>query len=487
MTSEKVLICASCGSEEPEGSGFCGSCGARLVPAEAPSPTEVPAPEPAAESPPAGGATLTCASCGSEEPEGSVFCGSCGASLVPADLQSDEAPPVEPSTPAEVENPAVADAPTEVAPPPAPPSDHTTRPPDAAPPADSPRRRVRSPALIAVLVVLIAAVAAAVLFGTGVIGGSSGKSQSEFVLQVNQNVIGPLDQADQAAAEHASTADGASFRAADGSRIVQTAAQAAAYLRALSGLSGQQRGEVQLLLAFVAANQLYGQAFAALVPEDDQTQLALEGAAAATRSAIATVQRGLPELRLPSETAFISSPAAPPPTTTTTTTTTTTPTTTPTAPTTTAPSASELATVYVQQVDGLLSRSHAVVLGLRSFIPRATSDAISRGAAVVAARSFVDQRRLELEQAQALTVPARFALAQGLLIRSLQASVADDEALVAWTVARRDGVGNAQASLDEVNRIGAQATALKQQFLREYGRQRQAATGRTPASLPDIF
>jgi hypothetical protein len=38
-----------------------------------------------------------------------------------------------------------------------------------------------------------------------------------------------------------------------------------------------------------------------------------------------------------------------------------------------------------------------------------------------------------------------------------------------------------------VNRIGAQATALKQQFLRVYGRQRQAATGRSPASLPDTF
>jgi hypothetical protein len=45
----------------------------------------------------------------------------------------------------------------------------------------------------------------------------------------------------------------------------------------------------------------------------------------------------------------------------------------------------------------------------------------------------------------------------------------------------------AQAAFDRANRIGAQATALKQQFLRVYGQQRQATTGRSPASLPDIF
>jgi hypothetical protein len=314
--------------------------------------------------------------------------------------------------------------------------------------------------------------------GTNVIGGNSGKSQSEFTLQVNEKVLGPLDQADQTAAEHASTTNGRSSRAADGRRIVQVADQASAYLRGLSGLSAQQGGQVQLLLVFVAANQRYGQAFASFAPEDNQSQLALEGAAAAARAAIATVQSGLPaDLRLPSQTAFISLSASPPSPTTTTTSTATS----------TTPPAANLAVVYVQQVDGLLSRSNAVVLALRSFIPHATSNQISRSAAVAAANSYLGQRRLELEQARALSVPSQFALAHGLLIRSLEASVADDQALVAWTVARRDGSGNAQAALDEVNRLGAQATGLKQQFLRVYGQQRQAATGRSPASLPNIF
>jgi hypothetical protein len=314
----------------------------------------------------------------------------------------------------------------------------------------------------------------AVLFGSGVIGGNSGKSDSAFVQQVNENVLGPLGQADETAAANARTNDGALTRAADGGRIVAVADKASVYLRTLSGLSEQQKGEVQVLLAFVAANRSYGQAFAAFTPEDDQGQLALDRAGAEARAAIAIAESRLSaDLQLPSQSAFISLRSASPPP--------------PSSTTSATPPASDLAAVYVQQVDSLLREGHTVVVALRSFVPRAASDAISRSNAVVLARSYADERRLELAQARALTVPPAFAQAQGLLIRSLQASVADDQALVAWTVARRDGVGDAQAAFDRANRIGAQATALKQQFLRVYGQERQAATGLSSASLPDIF
>ena len=446
--------------------------------------TEAEAPEPADESRSAGGATLICASCGSEEPEGSGFCGSCGAEFAPGDSQSDDPGSAYHSPPSEVVAPAGEDAPTEIAPeseerPPAPPTVPAAPAPVAAAPSGGPRRRPRTAVLVAGLGLLIAAGAAAVLFGTGVIGGSSsGKSDDEFVRQMNENVVGPLGQADQTAAGDAITADGASLRVTDGGRIVQVAGQASAYLSRLTGLSEQQRREVLLLLAFVAANQRYGQAFAAFTLDDGQSQIALEGAAAAARAASASVQSGLPaDLRLPSQTAFITL-SAPPPTTTTTTTTTTTITT---------PPAPDVTVVYVRQVDDLLNRSSAVVLALRSFIPRATSDQISRSAAVAAANSYLGQRRLELQQAEELTVPPQFARAQGLLVRALEASVADDQALVAWTVARRDGSGNAQALFNEVNRVGAEATVLKQQFLRVYGQQRQTSTGRSPASLPSVF
>jgi hypothetical protein len=71
-------------------------------------------------------------------------------------------------------------------------------------------------------------------------------------------------------------------------------------------------------------------------------------------------------------------------------------------------------------------------------------------------------------KARALTSPPTFAAAHGLVIRSLQTSVADDQALVAWTVACRDGSGNAQAAFESANRIGTQATALHPHLLTPY-------------------
>jgi hypothetical protein len=327
--------------------------------------------------------------------------------------------------------------------------------------------------LIASLLLLVAAATAAALFGTGAIGGGSVKSDSAFVQELNRNVLGPLDQADATAAENAHTSEGALTRAADGGRIVRVADEASARLRVLSGLSGKQRDQVQVLLTLVAANRRYGQSFGAYTPEDIQSQLALDQAASAARAARSSAESGLSaELQLPSRTVFISLRAPTPP---------------PSSTTSATSPASASAAVYVGHVDRLLRQSHAVVLALNSFVPRAASGAISRSAAVTLARSFADERRQELAQAGALTVPPAFAPAHGLLIRALQASLADDQALVAWTVARRDGSGNAKAEFARANRIGTQATALKRQFLRAYGKQRQAATGHSPASLPDIF
>lgn len=471
-----MLICASCGSEEQEGSAFCGNCGAPLAP-----PTAQPeADEPTRSSTSA--SVLTCASCGSEEPESSSFCGNCGASLPPADPQLDHTESAETSVPTEVV-PESADSPATTAP-----SDSwptAAAPPDLPPPpptAAVPRmlsRRPSRPVVVATALALLLAAAAAVLFGTGAVGGSSGKSESSFAREVNEKVLVPLGQATTTATARARTTNA---RAAGGGRIVQVANEAVSYLRTLSGdLSARQQSEVQVLLAFIAANGRYGQALASFDPADSQSRLALDAAAGAARATRAQARSALStDLQLPSQSAFVSakaiSPPAPAPVTTTTTTTAAT----------TAPAPAD-AVAYVQQVDELLRRSHAVVLALRSFIPRASRDAISRSEAVTAARSYLDQRRLELARAQALTVPAAFASAQGLLIRALQLSAADDEALVAWAVARRDNSGNAQAALAQANQIGAQATALKQQFLRVYGQQRQAATGRSPASLPDIF
>jgi hypothetical protein len=330
-------------------------------------------------------------------------------------------------------------------------------------------------AVIVGIAALVVACAAAAVVATGTVGGkhkSKTLADAAFWRAAN-SAVNPLGQADATAAENASTAAGALTRAADGGLIVRAADEASAHLRGLHGLSGKQKGEVQLLLAFVASNRRYGQAFSAFTPEDPQGEIALDRAAAEARAAVTTAESGLPgDLQLPSQTTFISlrSPSETLP-----------------SPTTNATPPAPDAAAYVRQVDALLQQSHAVVLALRSFVPRAASDAINRTAAVTLARSYADQRRLELEQAQALTAPPAFALTQQLLIRSLQASLADDQALVAWALARRDASGNAQAAFDRATRIGAQATALKQQFLRAYGPRRQAATGLSAGTLPNNF
>ncbi len=71
-----MLVCSSCGNEEPAGSGFCGNCGTPLAAADQPAAVEE-----------TDVTVLTCASCGNGEPEGSQFCGSCGAPFAPADQQ----------------------------------------------------------------------------------------------------------------------------------------------------------------------------------------------------------------------------------------------------------------------------------------------------------------------------------------------------------------------------------------------------------------
>ena len=463
-----MLTCATCGSEEPDGARFCGSCGAPFASDDPPPAhdTSMEASTPTTEVvPPSGWPEVS-----PSDP------------LTPSVSLPDDAGvahvSMQPFTSTEVPASARTAASAGVTPPPAWPEVQVPDPVPHAPASTAPsadlRRRVSLPVLIAVLALLIAGGAIAALFATGVIGPDSGKSESTFVKQVNENVLSPLGQVDETAAGNASTAEGAFTRTADGSRIVRVADEAFAYLRALSGLSAQQKGEVQLLLAFVAANRGYGQAFAAFTPNDSEGEVALDSAAAAVRSAIATLESRLSTgLRLPAQAAIITLRSSP--------------STAPSSTTNTTPPAPNLTAVYVRQVDGLLNQSHAVVLALRSFVARAASDAINRSAAVTLARSYVEQRRLELEQAKALTVPPAFASAQRLLVLSLEASLVDDQALVAWTAARRDGSVDARAAFDRANRLGTQATALKRQFLGVYGPRRQAATGLSPASLPDDF
>lgn len=57
---QKLVICPSCGAENPLGNRFCGKCGADLSPKK----------------------TVTCRFCGSQIPEGNKFCGNCGKPVI---------------------------------------------------------------------------------------------------------------------------------------------------------------------------------------------------------------------------------------------------------------------------------------------------------------------------------------------------------------------------------------------------------------------
>ena len=157
------------------------------------------------------------------------------------------------------------------------------------------------------------------------------------------------------------------------------------------------------------------------------------------------------------------------------------------APTTTAAPATDPALDYVDRVDTLLAESQTVVLALRAFVPQASSDAIGRGEAVRLARSYLTKRKLHLARARTLLPPPELRDSHQLLLAAFAASVADDQALVDWTVARRNGDAGATAALDRATRLGSQASAVKAVFRRTYGRERQASTGRPPTSLPKVF
>jgi hypothetical protein len=436
LSSAETLSCAACGSQEPAGSAFCGNCGSSLA-------TPPPQPEPTVETSPAteGPRIVTCANCGNEEPDGSEFCGNCGAALSATTVLAPEEPDAWPRPERPAPQPQAPFAPA---------------------PRTSPRWRSR-PVVFSALGVLVVAVALAVVFGTGAIGGSSGLPQSAFLRQVNTGALRPLRQAIEGAAQDANSGS----TRADGTRIVDVASGGANYLRVLHGLTGSQREEVRLLLAYLAANAQYGQALGAFNADDARTRLALDSA---LRTVGATRTRLPTGVELAAHESYISSQSFPPPPP-------------PPPPSSTTASAS----AYVDQVDELLRQSHGVVVSLGSWVPQAARDKISRGEAVADARSYLNQRRLELAQAQRLQVPDDFAEAQSLLVRSLEASVADDQALIAWAVARRDDSGTAKAAFTEANRLGARATTLKRRFLRVYGLLRQQATGHPSRTLPAFF
>lgn len=65
-STQKVMMCPSCGSENPFGNKFCGSCGADMSPKK----------------------TVACRHCGHQVPEDNKFCGNCGKPMITENICS---------------------------------------------------------------------------------------------------------------------------------------------------------------------------------------------------------------------------------------------------------------------------------------------------------------------------------------------------------------------------------------------------------------
>lgn len=114
------MKCSVCGSDNLDGSAYCEDCGARLPVGGAAPAASNPPPAPASPTPPASeeaepppepsgeGGVLVCASCGAENPSYEAYCEDCGASLSATSASSPVVSISSESEPVAVAAPAVA-------------------------------------------------------------------------------------------------------------------------------------------------------------------------------------------------------------------------------------------------------------------------------------------------------------------------------------------------------------------------------------------
>jgi len=434
----------------------------------------------------------TCPSCGNAEPASARFCGECGASLdtaVPAALAGETGGlnefgepasavelaatvVLEPETPTQIAQPG-SEWPTPVAPlqtvAPTPPP--VAAPPIASSPATARRVRQRWPIIsaIAALVIMVGAVAA--LVATGTVGGRhkpKTPANAAFLSAANSRAIRRLAAADKKArTDLARTLPGSEGSELwnDADAIVSNATAAAKQLRSLTHLSTAQIADRRVLQSFIAANRRYAikiQWYSQQAVDFSEVKSAAADAATTDRVARDVLSV---VVQLPSPSVFTISPPKSLPA---------------------DDGGSTTASAYVSQVDRILRTSHQTFTEVVRFVPNVVKGRIDGSDAISQAKRFITDRDQALQSVLELQPPDEFAQAQRLLVRSLRLSLSDDQALLVWARARNNG-GDAKTQLAEVNRIGAQTSEAKTQFLDEYGPLRRAVTGKSRSSLPKGF
>jgi hypothetical protein len=414
--------------------------------------------------------TLTCASCGNEEPEGSVFCGRCGAPFAPADQQPADTAPTDASTPTGVMDPASTDAPTEVAPPtawPQAPSDPAPPPPAAAAPPDSasatrpPWAAETRPRWLLPVIAIIALVAIAVVIAVIVLSRDTGSGG--FTRKANE-LVTPVAASDRLLDATLQAVD----RPADLGDVAEAASRLTRDLTlAAGGLTILDAGGDDLQV-----KALLGQALTANLSYAEKVKTAADGLNPVRASAAATagqqaaqsysaVGSAAPKLALPQTGVFLSAGQLQ------------------------ALAADQVKQAqakatstaalrsYVRSIDSLLRNSADTRANLASLIAGIRNGQVSPSQATSEIASTINQRQDLQNQVSAVPTPAPFRNAAVKLRDSIKVSLDDDYAIQGWINAWFDGDSYAfERAFARHETATARASAAKADFLALYNRLR---------------
>jgi len=278
-----------------------------------------------------------------------------------------------------------------------------------------------------------------------------------FWSTVNRNVLAPVTAADTRAkaAVDSAAATGDPSQALYGAELAQSAtARALAQLRTVGPLDSGEQADAAVVRMFLAANARYARTLLRYAHGEDFTKLEVVGQMVVSERRLGA--RVVPRAALPPAALFAYTE-----------------------------SEADQIRAYIDAARSFLERSQATLARVKGFVPAATAGTIGARQAVVEAADYVAQRRTDLREMRSLVPPEVFEGTHAELIRSLELSLADDEALLAWAQARANGF-DSSAALARVNSLGLETSAAKKQFLADFRSTAFQVTG-SEITTPDSY